>query len=205
MKYKRYGKLLFSDWLRILLPILLLVCMSVLGAVLNLSAFMISIPLIYAMLFIAVIVFQVCEKFTISEGSIAVYKLLKKNNVELPDKMLLIVSHAEICPFLVATGPFRENGTKVLKNQYAISILRDTTIEEALSILRKSLFKKPTATNIRQIFYEYRYVYSFVFNNTLLQELIHNKEATIIIPKSLSAKISLNNITASNVYIDENY
>ena len=203
MKHKRYGKRQFSHLLRIILPIFLLFCMSILGVILDAPAFTIGAPLIYAIVFILMSVTQDYEKFTINKDSIIAYKLFKKREIELPNKMLLIVSHAEISPLLVPSSPFKEVGIKVLKNQYAISILQDTTVEEVLSLLHKSLFKKPTATTIRQIFYGYRYVYGFVFNDTLLKELIGNKEATMIIPKSLSDKISLKNIAVKNVYIDE--
>jgi len=93
------------------------------------------------------------------------------------------------------------NRTHILKDKYAVSILRETPLDAALDGLHRNGMKKYTSSWVQTVFEGCRYVYGFVCDQAMLDELIADRPCLLIIPESLSGKIAVCS-AAANVYID---
>lgn len=114
-----------------------------------------------------------------------------------------VVSYADICPPL-AVRTVVGNQTHILKDKFAVSILKEMPAEVALEILHRNRAQKYTNSNIQTVFDDYRYIYSFVCDQSLFDELIANRECLLIIPESLIGVISFDQNTI-NVRIDSGH
>jgi len=144
-----------------------------------------------------------CELFSISGDSITVYFGRQTKSIQLPAELTLIVSYADVCPPLAirtAVG----NQTHILKDKFAVSILQKMPVELALETLHRNHIKKYTTSRIRTVFDDYRYIYSFVCDQFLLDALIADRKCLLIVPESLSKVISFES-SIENVYIDPGY
>jgi len=203
MKNRRLGEFRFCDycvsWIAIAL--LLLFCIS--SIVLDLSFLFVIFPTVYAVVWLGVILVPHREQFVMSGDSVTVFSGKKKQTICLPSELTLVLSYADVCPpFAMRTAV--GNQTHILKDKFAVSILQKMTVEVALEALHRNRIQKYTTSRIQTVFDDYRYIYSFVCNQSLFDELIANRKCLLIIPESLSEVISFDpNIV--NVYIDEGY
>ena len=114
-----------------------------------------------------------------------------------------MVSHADVCPPL-AMHTDMGNKTHILKDKVAVSILQKMPVEVVLDVLHRNYVRKYTTSRIRTVFDDYRYIYSFVCNQSLLDALIANRKCLLILPESLSKGMTFE-LSADNVVIDLGY
>lgn len=205
MEYRRYGKLRFGDycsaWIGTAIIFVLIIITSVTGAPL----FLILYALTLAVYMLYSIFIPNSERFSICDNVIITKKGRKKQEIAIPVELTLIVSYADLCTSLakrVSIG----NQTYMLKNKCAVSILQKIPLETALEGLHPKYAWKYTNTMIEECFDDYRhvYIYSFVCDQNLLDKLIGDRECLLIIPESLSDRVSVNSSNV-NVYIDTGY
>jgi len=115
------------------------------------------------------------------------------------------VSYADVCPPLTINTTYG-NPTHILKDKFAVSILQKMPAEDVLEILHQKLYlvQKYTTSSIRAVFDDYRYIYSFVCDQFLLDALIDSKKCLLIVPESLSKVIAFES-SVENVYIDSGH
>ncbi len=203
MKHRRLGKFRFCDYCISWITIVLLLLFSIASIVLELPFLLAIFPSMYAIIWIVAILAPQCEQFTISGDSITVFGGRQTKAIQLPAELTLIVSYADICPpFTIRTAV--GNQTHILKDKYAVSILQKMPVEVALEGLHRNHIKKYTTSRIRTVFDDYRYIYSFVCNQSLLTDLIDNRKYSLIVPESLSMEISFES-GIENMYIDLGY
>ena len=143
------------------------------------------------------------ESFMIVDNDIIISKIGKAQKIPIPSELTLIISYADVCPPLAirtATG----KQTHILKDKFAISILTKMPLDITLETLHKNRIEEYTNSIIQTTFNDYRYIYSFVFNQFLLDSLICNRDCILILPQSLVEKITVDlNYTNTIVYIDK--
>ena len=200
MKNRRLGKFRFHDYCISWTSIALLLLFSIASIVLELSFLFVIFPSVYAVIWLGVILVPHCEQFTISSDAITIFFGKKTQTIRLPSELTLVVSYADVCPPLTmrtAVG----NQTHILKDKFAVSILQKMPVEVALETLHRNRVQKYTTSRIRTVFDDYRYIYSFVCNQSLFDALIANRKCLLIVPESLSKVISFES-SIENVHID---
>ncbi len=203
MKNRRFGKFRFRDFGISWIAIALLLLFSVASVVLKLSLLFVIFPAVYAIIRLVILLVPYCEQFVISRDFITVFWGKKAKTIPLPSKLTLVVSYADICPPL-AVRTVVANQTHILKDKFAVSILKEMPAEVALEILHRNRAQKYTNSTIQTVFDDYRYIYSFVCNRSLFDELIANRECLLIFPESLIGVISFDQNTI-NVRIDSGH
>lgn len=201
MAYSRYGKFRFGDYWGSWLAIIVYLTLVAMPVKLDISIWYCFVPAACAVVRLWAIIARNCERFAIGEDSITVSKWGKKQVIALPTQLTLVISYADICPSLATQSAFGRK-THVLKDKYAISIIRKMPLHCALARLHGFYMRKWwTTSGIQDIFQEYTFFYSFVCSQTLLEKLLANRDCLLIVPESLSEKVSVDSGKA-NVYMD---
>ncbi len=201
MKNYRYGKFHFKNYCFSWFAITILLLFSITSFFLELSFVFFLFPIVYAVIWLLVILAPHVEQFTIDNNNIIVTFLKKKQTLPIPSEGTLVVSYADICPPLsihTAIG----SKTHILKDEYAISILEKMPLDTVLEALHRNHIEKYTTSSIRNVFADCNYIYSFVCNQFLLDKLLENKNCLVIIPQSLLKMLSID-MSKVNVYIDK--
>ena len=203
MKFFRYGKFSFADYWGSWISIIILLAYSICCIVLHLSLIFVFFSLVYAFIWLIKILVTINESFMIVDNDIIISKIGKAQKIPIPSELTLIISYADVCPPLAirtATG----KQTHILKDKFAISILTKMPLDITLETLHKNRIEEYTNSIIQTTFNDYRYIYSFVFNQFLLDSLICNRDCILIVPQSLVEKITVDlNYTNTIVYIDK--
>ena len=204
MEYFRYGKFKFSDYYVSFLVIVALLVFAFSSILLNLPFFYVAIPVFYAIIRLSFIIMPHLERFSIQNKSIIVSKWGKKTyTIGLPEELTIVISYVDISPPLAVQNGIG-NTTHTLSKRYAVSIMHKMPLETVLGELHRSYIKRHTTSTIKTIFDGYRYIYGFVCNQVLFDELIANRKCLIIIPESLLEKLSVDS-GAVEMYIEKGY
>lgn len=200
MKHNRYGKFRAGDYRGSWIGIAILLIFPIASILLDVSILFIIFPIAYAVVWLWAIFAPNQEQFVLGENSITAFFWKKTETILLPPELTLIVSCVDICPPLASRTAFG-NETHILKNKYAISILQKMPLDVALEALHQNYVRKYTTSMIQRAFDEYLFLYSFVCDQSLFDQLIANRKCLVIIPASLSEEITVDP-DAVDVYID---
>ena len=203
MKQQRYGRFNPSDYWESWFGIIILFGFSTASLILDISVLFAIVFAVYALIWLLAILLPNCERFIISNDSVFVSKGIKMSKIALPSELTLVLSYADICPPFAMRTPLG-NQTHVLRNKYAVSILRKMPLETTLETLHQNHLQKYTISTIETAFGGYCYIYSFVCSQFLLEKLVAGRRCLLIVPESLLHEISLDPITA-DVYIDKGF
>lgn len=203
MKYRRYGKFRFCDYISAWLVIVFLFVLVVDGFLTDTQFYLLIWPLLFLMIMAWSIYKPNSECFLISGNTITIIQGRKKQKVSIPSEPTLVVSYADVCPPLAKRIGYG-NQTYMLKGRYAISILQKIPLETALMRLHRNYTRKYTISTVEACFDEYLYVYSFVGNQEMFDKLISNRNCQIIIPETLLNQISID-LRHQKVHIDLGY
>lgn len=200
MKNYRYGKFRFRDFLASWFAIIVFLFFSITALVLDLSVLFIVFPLLLAIVRLVVIIIPQFEKFSINTNSITVFLGKKEHVISLPEEFVLVVSNADFYSPLAVRTPFG-NETHILKDKIFVSIIAATDFDSVLDTIHRNPTQKYTSSIIKSFFEGYRYIYGFVCNQSLFDELIASKKCRVIIPESLAKEIVFD-ARLVDVYID---
>lgn len=203
MMHYRYGRFKISDYWMSLVAITVLVVFAFASIMLKLSILFVFFPLIYAFVWLWVILASTCERFTLCDDTIVVSRGKQSHTITLPLELTLVISYADICPPLARRTAFGKQ-THILKQKYAVSILRRMPLEDTLEALHRNYVQIYTTSTIQTVFEGYLYIYGFVCNRSLLAQLTNNRRCHLIIPESLSALVGVDWI-GTRVHIDKGY
>ena len=205
MKFNRYGSFQFSDFYSSWLGISILLLFSIAGFWIKSNIVLNVFPIVYAIVWLTVILLPFREKFEIKEDSITVIKGRRKHSIDIPSKITIIVSDVDICPPFAVRTAFRNN-THVLKNKYAITILKYTEIEDVLEVLHRNHVQYYTSSMIEYMFSNHQFIYSFVCNQNLFEYVVYNRDSLIIMPESHANNICFDTQKhhSALVYVDKN-
>lgn len=203
MEYWRYGRIHIGDYCGSWIAIVAFLAFSAASLILKLPFLYVIFPALLAIIRLYAILEPNRERFSIHDNMITIRKGKKKKELAIPAKAILIVSYADICP-LFAVRTTVANNTHILKDKYAISIVQGISPEIVLECLHRSYTHTYTTSTIEACIDEYNYVYSFVFDHSLLYQVINGREHCLIVPESLVEKVSIDHCSA-NTYIDYGY
>lgn len=203
MEYHRYGKFSFSDYIGAWFAIFFLLALVVGGLIMHIPLYLLIWPLIFSTMMAWSIYKPNHERFYISGDIIAIKRGSKTQEITIPNEPTLIVSYADLCPPLAMRTSYG-NETYMLKGKYAISILQKMPLETVLERLHPKYARKYTSSTIEAYFDEYLFIYSFVCNQALLDQLLTNRHCQLIIPESLLERVTINH-SEVNVHIDTGY
>lgn len=199
MRKKRLGKFRFSDYYATWFSIVMLLLFSTASALFELSFLFVVFPLVYAIIWLGVILVPYSERFSINSDSITVFRGSQSKTIPLPLELILVVSHADVCPPLAIRTPIG-NQTHVLKNKFAVSILQNIQVTDALKSLHQNRIQMYTTSSIKTIFDDYSYVYSFVCDQLLLDDMLASRKVALIVPESLLKLLAIESST-ENLYV----
>lgn len=189
MEYYRYGKFRFGDYWGSWEVILIFIFGSIACFMFGDSIILSIYPIICAVVRLSSILLPNRERFSI-DGDIITIKIGKKiRQKTIPKDAVLVISQVDIRPPLSGRSAV-EKQTHILKDKYAVSILQNMSLESALHYLHLDYAQEYTTSMIEDHFV-YRCLYSFVFDEDLLNRLLYDKEYLVIIPESLADKVSI--------------
>lgn len=203
MEYHRYGRFSFGDYISTWFAILFMLILVVSGFLTHVQVYLLIWPFVFSLMMVWSIYKPNSERFTISHDIITVICGRRKKQIEIPNEATLILAYADICPPLakhVSIG----NQTYLLKGKYAIVILQKLPLETVLEGLHPPFARKYTSSAIEEWLGENSFVYSFVCDQVLLEQLLTHRECQVIIPESLLGYVSFNH-SKVNVHIDIGY
>lgn len=194
MKKRRYGKIRLRNYSLQLMLIGALWIMGVIALFIN-ALVECSIFFGIVLLSLLYLFYPYFETFQISDNVIVTNKFLFSSKIIIPDKTIVIISKADVIyPLSVQSV--------LLKDRYAVSILKDMPLETALNMLHgkyKSQFLYTNGTVERRA--GYNFVYSFVLEKELIEKVLNNTICTVIIPESIKDNIVIEN-SETNIYVD---
>jgi len=201
VKYSRYGKFRFSDYYLSWVAIVFFVLFSIVFIVFDFNPFFAIFSIGYAWLWLWRILEPQREKFMIQKDKITVFKGKRISTIELPIELILVISYADVSPpFAIRTAV--GNPTHILKDKISVSILKKIPVDSVINALHQNYIQKQTMSRIQAVFDDFRYVYSFVCNQDILNQLFVSRKCSLIIPKSLKELISFDS-NIVDVYIDD--
>lgn len=186
--HKRYGKFEIADYNVSWMTLGLMIVFIVTCMMMKLPVVYMAVPILYSVALIYSIWNPNRECFEIIDGIIHVKKGKKEKKIKIPKELSLIISPVDICPPLsvrTAVG----NETHILKGKYAVSILMKMDMGEIIEKVHRGYIKRYTTSTIKNAFEEYKYFYSFVCDDVLLNEFLRERKANILIPKSMFDKV----------------
>jgi len=198
MKYRRYGKFKFRNTREFCITITTLLLFSIIGFIFDAPIFPTIAFFLMAIGKAIGVLLPYRERFTIEHDRIVVND--GKESISLSSPLVLIVSYADLCTSFakkVSIG----NRTYMLKDSYSVSILKDISLQDTLSILHSGNAFKYTNCWIEEIF-KNNFVYSFVFNEAALEKLKVNTDCTVIVPASIIDLVDTS-FLGNKIYIDE--
>lgn len=190
MEYYRYGKFRFADYCTSWVGIAILILFSIGSIILDLSLLFVVFPLVYAVVWLWVILIPHREKFIMHDNSITVLLGKKTHTIPLPSELTLVISYADICPPLTLRTAIG-NQTHILKDKYAVSILHKMPFDVVIKALHRNKIHNYTNSVVQRAFDDYLNIYSFVCDQSQIDELIANKKCLLIILNPLQEKISI--------------
>lgn len=191
MNNYRYGKFNFWDYGTSWLAIAGLIIFSIANLVLNLPIIFSVFTMLYALIWLWVILIQQCEKFYICKKGIVYVRGGKKYWVDLPSELTLILSYVDICPPL-AVHTAVGNRTHILKGKVGISVLQKLSADSVLEKLHQNHIQQYTTSRIKTVIDEHFYIYSFVYNQIIFDALVENRRCSLIVPESLRSELPIN-------------
>ena len=203
MKYRRYGKFYFSDYISTWFAIAFLFVLVVDGFFTGIQLYLLIWPLLLIFIMTWSIYKPNREYFWISGDTITIMRGKKKHTVSIPVEPTFVLSYADVCPPL-AKRLRCGNQTYILKGRYAISILQKLPLETVVERLHQNYTSKYMTSTVEECFNENFYVYSFVCNQEILDKLLSNRNCQIIIPESIGNQISID-LQSVKVHIDTGY
>lgn len=182
---KRLGTFRFADYTSSWFAIIFMFMFSAASFTLQISLFLSILPCIYAIIRAFVILYPYLETFSIDDGCITVICGKSMQEIQFPERPVLIISYTDVCPPL-AVRTVDGNQTHILNGKISVTILQGLSLPCVLEQLKGSHIRPQTVSTIRNIFDDTHYVYSFVCDQALYDQLVENKPCTVIVPKALA-------------------
>lgn len=202
MKYRRYGKFRLKNHVSNCCMYLLFAGIGIVGITMGdamiSDILFICIPMVDAI--VTLIPYR--EKFLVNQTSLLLYKGRTTEEKFFPAKMTVVLSYADMCTDL-AKRVSLVNQTYMLKGEWAISLLEDVSVNKVIEKLHGKGAWRYTNCWVEELLSSH-FIYSFVCNQSVLEEVLSDKNYTLIIPESLLHKIDIQKIKGE-IYIDKGF
>lgn len=202
MIYKKYGKFLFKDYWLNWIIVSIFMMFGIIGIANEMPEIYCGIYILIAFVKSISILLPHRERFAINEDGIVVYNGNKVKEIFFPSQFIAIISYADICTNL-AKKISKVNRTYNLKKRFSISFVQEISLQEALEKLHGKYTYRYTNCWVEELLKQ-NFIYSFVCNQSMLEEILRNKDFTLIIPETLSNMINIKNIKG-DIYVDKGF
>lgn len=202
MKYRRYGKIKLKNHLSNCFFDLFFLLLGIIGISIGTVG-------ISGAIFIGIAIFDIIltlipykEKFSLNQGNCTVYKKGKSKSINLPSKVIIVISYADMCTDL-AKRVTLYNSTYMLKGEWAVSLLEDISVEKVIERLHDNGAWRYTNCWVEYLL-KHNFIYNFVCNQSMLEEILCNKDYTLIIPETLLHLIDTEKLKG-DIYVDKGF
>ncbi len=220
MKHRRYGPFKLRNHLTRCFFVLVLIGYGMAYLILDISFVYGCVFLLIAAGTVVCYALPFTETFELTDNELIISKGRNKRRVLLPAQFIVIVSYADICTDFAKRVSLLNN-TDIIKGKWAISLLNEVDTANVLHRLREEYCTPCTSYALhrarREGFIRYTncyieewfksgdtqsFIYSFVCDPNLLEQVLKNKNYTMILPESLSDQINTTRLSG-NVHIDK--
>lgn len=202
MKNKRYGKIKLKNHLSNCFFDLSFLLFGMIGIAVGADLICIAIFFSFAIFDVIQILLAYQEKFEVNQGTIFVYKNRKIETINLPSKVTVVISCADMCTELAKRIELTSEA-HMLKDDIAISLLEDISVEKVIKRLHDNGACLYTNCSV-EFELNQNFVYSFLYNQSVLEEVLQNKNYSLIIPEKLLHKIDTKKLKG-DIYIDKGF
>ena len=198
MLHLRYGRIRITDCLSSLIVPVMCLILGIVAMALGLYTSG-SIYFAASGFALLTIIHPYLERYSICDNVIVIKRLFASSKIDIPANTVIVITQADIHP------PFSHQSL-FIKEELAISILQEMPLNEALNLLHGKHPSQHIYTNstIENSVDEWRFVYSFIQNDTVLTQLFQRTNCCVIIPASISGKVDVESLP-TEVYIDSDY
>lgn len=200
MKYSRYGKIRFKHYWYECFIVLVCLMFAIFGFIEKFKLGSFGIGLVIFLMINILIPYR--EKFLLNQDAVIVYKKRKIKSINLPSKITVIISYADVCNDLDKRD-MSYNSTKLLKGEWAVSLLEDVSVEEVTKRLHRKGAWRYTNCWVEELLKQH-FIYNFVCNQSMLEEVLTNRNFTLIIPETLLPVIDITKLRGE-IYIDKGF
>jgi hypothetical protein len=202
MKYRRYGKFRLKNHLSNCFVVMFFLLSGIIGITMGKAV-------ISGAVFIGVsIVNVICtlipyrEKFSVNPMSIMFCKGKVIKEIFFPIKMTVIISYADMTTDL-AKRVTLVNNTYILKGDWSVSLLEDVAVDQVIEKLHGNGAWRYTNCWVEYLLKQ-NFIYNFVCNQSMLEEVLCDKNYTLIIPETLLHMIDTKKLKG-DIYIDKGF
>lgn len=136
-----------------------------------------------------------CERFYIENNRIIIRKFKKELQIDIPHTPTVVISEADVHELL-------GHQSFDLHNKYAITILDNLSLDDALGLLFSRIASHYRYTNSTiELQLADHFVYSFAIDKENIKKILEQIDCRVIIPQSLVVSNNLSDLRP-NVYID---
>lgn len=122
------------------------------------------------------------EKFSIHSDKIIVRVGRREQTISLPKRLTIVISLTDIRETM-------GNQSYVLNGKYSLTLLENLSAEEFIQRYRATKATKYTTSVLEEKF-KHHYIYSFVYDCSVMKQLLAGCECIFIVPKSIADIIS---------------
>ena len=206
----RYGKFSFSDHIIAVIGSVILCGMGIGSLILRFLKIS-NVSYVYGIGVIVVcfvwnmaILIPYAERFRICNDTIITQGLFRTEKVDIPDDISIVISYLDNSTHLARRSAAHVSPQVfILQGKYMVSILKRVPMPTLLEKLHSPLVNPYTNSTVMDSFCS-EFIYSFVWNQMLLDQIIQNRNCSIVIPKSLSGRLAVNTSSAE-IIIDDGY
>lgn len=198
MTYRRYDRIRFRDYLSSFVIILFLLGIGLTAFSMRLFAagivFVIAVILSFLNIWVPYL-----ERYSICDNVITTKRLFCSSKIIIPSKTVVVITKANIHPVL-------RHQSFLIKEKLAITVLQEMSLDRALELLHGKCPSQFIYTNstIEKSADEYSFVYSFIFTEEVLKQILQSTNCLIIVPASIKHKVAIEDPSVE-VYIDSGY
>lgn len=176
MMHKRYGKIKWSDNK---ITIFVWVILVIMGLIPTDNEYLSIIPFVILIIHFFTFIYPFTERFVIKDKTLHIKKLFSSSQKTIPQKSMLVITEASI--------HISSNSTSIpLRGKYAITLTEYMPTDELLQKVRGvQPFQISYCNSTIENALKHRVIYSFIYNETVLETLLECSDCVVIIPESI--------------------
>ena len=178
----RYGRFNINDYVLYIIMSGLMFVGGLISLVLTELKWSSIFVMIVSILWVIAMLLPYREKFSIHSDKIIVQVGRREQTISLPKRLTIVISLTDIRETM-------GNQSYVLNGKYSLTLLENLSAEEFIQRYRATKATKYTTGVLEEKFKHY-YIYSFVYDCSVMKQLLAGCECTFIAPKSIADIIS---------------
>ena len=188
MKYPRYGKFQFFDYVSGWVAIVAYLTLGIGGLFTDIQYCFLALPILFSVITAWSIYKPHTEHFIFNDGTFTTIKGKKSKTIDIPDGALFVIAYADVWPPLAKRiGSLK---TYFLKGRFSVIILNNISLSDFFDKMHTKFTFKYTNSTV-ELCAEDAFIYSFVCTQEILDKLPIKETHQVIIPESLMQKVTI--------------